>query len=82
MTKTTTAQIKRRDALESACRYGSYSIGRTDGLWTGYQALKSEGKVTLTAVGGGRWLVKLAGALRRAYLDGEDMAPYASEATP
>lgn len=78
-TKLTTAQVQRRDALESACRYGSYSIVRLDGLWTGYQALKREGKVTLTSVGRGRWLVELAGNLRKAYLDGEDMTPYASE---
>ena len=81
--KLSTADIKRRDALEAVCRYGSHSIERRCGLWSGYQALRREGKVTLTAIGGSRWQVQLVGTLRKAYLDGEDMTPYArGEAAP
>lgn len=70
-------QIRERDALESACRYGSFTIARQDGLWSGYQALRRQGKVTIDPIGSGRWMVRLAGDLRRAYLNGEDMEPYA-----
>lgn len=75
--KLTGDQIRRRDALEAVCRFGSHTIERRCALWTGYQALKREGKVSITSIGGGRWHIQLKGDLHKAYLAGEDMTPYA-----
>lgn len=73
----TPAQVKRRDALEAVCRYGNHTIERKGGLWTGYQALAREGKISIARHSGGYW-AHLQGDLRRAFLDGEDMTQYAS----
>lgn len=75
-------QIRERDALESVCRYGSFSINRQDGLWSAYQSLKRRGVITIEPMGAGRWHVRLAGALRNAFLNGEDMTQYAQGETP
>jgi hypothetical protein len=74
----TEQQVRQRDAIEEACRYGSLTLTRKERLWSAYQLLKKQGKVTFHAIGDGRWNVRLAGALWAAFIDGEDMAPYAA----